>query len=137
MQVKEAEKMARDIRSKKEKMPYKFKSDDEKQKELIEYRDRILAGIEKEKKEKDLNEKRAMLTKYRTDDIDYKKLNMPEEEKKYDIVKDDVKDEVRYEEKKDDFNFENRTFDNRKDDVEDEDFSISNDKKKKKDKYYL
>ncbi len=50
LQAKEAEKMAVQLRAMKEKQPYKHMSESNKEKQLIEYRDRILADIVKEKK---------------------------------------------------------------------------------------
>ncbi len=127
MQIREAEKMAKEIKARKEKQPYKYKSDQDKQKELIEYRDRILAGIEKEKKSKEFMERKAAMEAKR-DEYSYKDAGQSDwlgQENKYDV---NTKDSGKTEESE---GFGNQKIDSL--DAEEEDFTIGNKKKKKDD----
>ncbi len=122
MQIREAEKMAKEIRAKKEKQPYKYKSDQDKQKELIEYRDRILAGIEKEKKSKEFMERKAALEAKRDEYSSKSASQSPWFNNK---------DSEKTEDNNEGFGFGNKKADSL--DAEEEDFTIGNKKKKKDD----
>jgi hypothetical protein len=110
LQAKEAEKMASQLRAKKEKQPYKHMSESSKEKQLIEYRDRILADIEKEKKAREIRDMKMSM------DAGRDNIVAKEENNKWFTPK---KEE-----------FSSSSLDKKE---EEEDFTINEEKKKKKD----